>query len=106
VPGTEPIYVYHTEIGGAWHNTLQIDPISSAAESDQWIQDSISLYTYRTQIASGKLQAIHRYYMEYYFQNNRNQVLQMHLLTAETEPKEQSGWVYEKIIFYGLPPEE
>ncbi len=106
MPGTEPIYVYHTEISGVWHNTLQIDPISSAAELDQWKQDSISLYTYRTQIASGKLQAIHRYYMEYYFQNNRNQVLQMHLLTAETEPKEQSGWVYEKIIFYGLPPEE
>ncbi len=105
MPGTEPVYRYHTRIDHIWHNTLQMDQISSVPEFDQWESDSIAFYCYRTLMASEKLQPIRRYWSEYRTSTHSDVPLRMYLLTAETEEKEQPGWTFDKVIFYALPPE-
>jgi hypothetical protein len=103
VPGTEPIHTYHFQLKGFWHNTLQMDPMSSTPASDDWIPDSITLYGYRTSNASENLQAISRYYETYQFEDGTNLTRRKYLLKSETEGKEQGQWISEKIIFYALP---
>ncbi len=105
-PGTEPVYGYHSEVSGAWHNTVQMDLTLPMIDDNQWKSDGVKFYCYNTSMGSEKLQPIRRYWRKYEHDLNRASSRRIYMLTTKTEDKVQSGWIFDKIVFYALPPEQ
>jgi hypothetical protein len=105
-PGTEPVYEYHSEVSGVWHNTVQMDPMPPVSDDNQWIFSKVRFYCYKTSMGSKKLQPIRRYWRKYENNSDDARSRRIYKLTTKTEDGEQSRWIFDKILFYALLPEQ
>ena len=72
----------------------------------RWFSDDVKFYAYKTSMGSEKLQPIHRYWQESGAGEFNDRFGHTCVLTIGMEHEKQPGWIYDKIVFYALPPEQ
>jgi hypothetical protein len=103
---TEPVYEFYFKTDFGWHNTLQMESTPPVTPVSQWYFDKVKFYAYKTSMGSEKLQPVHRYWREANPGGFNYQFGRTYMLTIGMEDEVQAGWVYDKIVFYTLSPEQ
>jgi len=108
VPGTEPVYSFHSEIRGLWTNTVQLDPRSPIIGESQWIPDGISFYAHKSPMNSTDLRPVFRYWNRIRPSLTNDIEVRSTYLTIKVEEEDNNNivrtdWIFDNILFYVLP---